>query len=236
MSLKSDSAPALLPITSDVQSTQSIVLRQLREAMISGRIKAGDKLTVRDLAQQLGVSTMPVRQALSTLEAEGYIQHNHHRAFEVPPLSLEEVETIYLTRVRLEPLAAELVAQQHSDSDLALLQTLVTRVDDAISAHDFDKFLKADWALHDGLYNLTRRPRLLKLIQEIRRGAMRYRDLYNIGHQAVEEMAQTQSEHRAMLNAITNQDADTAGKMIAAGLHRWVAGLREAVEKIEATR
>jgi DNA-binding GntR family transcriptional regulator len=220
-------AGLLRPVTQEHQTIQELVVERLREAIVSGQLRPGDKLKARDLAAELEVSTMPVRQALSTLEAEGYISHTPHRSYTVIPATAPEAHTIFLIRVRLEPLASELVAAERTEGDLATLRHLVSRVGDAVERDDFEGFRQADWVLHDALNEACRRPRLIKLIQDVRQSALRYRHLYDVGHQSPEEMRQTQSEHLAMMEAIAAHEKHTAGEMIAAGLHRWIKGLLE---------
>ena len=217
----------LSPIDENRQTMQDIVLDRVRQAIISGHLKPGERLTVQELASELAVSTMPVRHALSVLEVEGYIIHAPHRAFEIAPATADEAETIYLIRVRLEPLAAELVAVHHSADVLKQLRSLTDQIDDAIEVNDFDLFLRLDSALHDALYEACKRPQLIKLIQDVRRSAQRYRHLYNLGHQSKDEMLYTQGEHRRLLKAIENGDPHLSGQMIASGLHRWIRGLLE---------
>ena len=211
----------------NLPSAQSLVTNSLRQAIIAGHLKPGTNLKVRTLAAQLGVSTMPVRQALSVLQSEGYISHEHHRAFRVIPATLKEAETLYLLRVRLEPLAAELVAAHHTDADLRLLCDLAARMDAPVEQDDFERYALRDWAFHDAVYAVSRRPRLIEFIQQARRAALRYRRLYDAKHRSRAEMRQTQSEHLALVEAVARHDAATAGQMIAAGLNRWISGLRE---------
>jgi DNA-binding GntR family transcriptional regulator len=218
---------ALKPINENRQTVQDLVLDSIRKAIIAGQLRPGRRLTVQELASELGVSTMPVRHALSVLEVEGYITHTPHRAFEVASTSAEEAETIYLIRVRLEPLAAELVAARHAEEDVKHLRSLCDEIEEAIEKNDFDLFLKRDGALHDALYEGCRRAQLAKLIEDVRHSAQRYRHLYNLGHQSQAEMRQTQSEHRQLIQAIAGNDPHLAGQMIAAGLHRWIRGLLE---------
>ncbi len=215
----------LQPISENRQTVQDLVLERMRQAIIAGHLKPGERMTVQELASELGVSTMPVRHALSVLEVEGYIIHSPHRGFEIAPATADEAETIYLIRVRLEPLAAELVAAHHSPENIKTLRYWIDQIDDAIEKNDFDAFQRLDSALHDALYEACTRPQLIKLIQDVRRSAQRYRHLYNLGHQSRDEMRQTQSEHRRLLKAIENGDPHLSGQMIAAGLHRWIRGL-----------
>ena len=217
----------LRSVTPDLQSVEEVVLERLREAIVSGQLAPGEKLRIRNLSEVLGVSTMPVRRALATLELEGFVSHEAHRSYEVIPATMEEAHTIYLIRVRLESLAAELVAAERTEQDLTLLQELLMPGDLAAEQGNFEAFRRADSALHEALNQACRRPRLIQLVEEMRRSARRYQYLYDVTHRSPEEMRQTQSEHRRLVQALAERDGQSAAEMVAAGMHRCFGGLRE---------
>ena len=82
------------------------VAAYLREAILSGQLKPGDRIRQEDIAERLGASRLPVREALRMLEAEGLTEHEARKGARVPRLSPHEVDVVYRMRERLEPLRA----------------------------------------------------------------------------------------------------------------------------------
>src|SRR5262245_24057043 len=92
------------------RTKQEIVVTRLRDAILEERLVPGQWLRLRDLAQMLGTSTMPIREALQVLASEGLVTQLPHRGAQVAPLNAEEVEELYMARLGLEGLAARLGA------------------------------------------------------------------------------------------------------------------------------
>ena len=95
-------------ITEQYRTLQQIVLAALRQAILSGSMPPGQKLTVKSISDRVAVSAMPVRQALLVLEAEGFVAGSPHKGFVVASISIADVEELYLLRIALEKLAVGL--------------------------------------------------------------------------------------------------------------------------------
>jgi len=221
----------LQPIPCNLRTVEEMVLEQLREAIICGQFKPGNKLKSRDLARDLGVSSMPVRRALTTLEAEGLVRHEPHRPFEVTSATLDEAETIYLCRCALEALAVELAAAECTEEDLRSMCEAFASMDEAVGCADFPAFRRADDTFHDALNQACRRPFLIKLIWELRQRARRYRYLYHLKHRSVQDMQRMQIEHGQIVEAMAEGDGSKAAKIVTVCLKRTCRMLREEVER-----
>jgi DNA-binding GntR family transcriptional regulator len=146
----------------------------LRQAILEGTLAPGDKLNQDTLAAKLGVSRMPVREALGRLEAEGMIVFETYRGAFVKPLSADEIEQLYLMRLALEPLMARLAAgvlePQHIEN-LAAVQRDMSQV---LEAGDTDALFERLRAFHETLYEVAEKPLILEQILSLRDLAQRY--------------------------------------------------------------
>src|SRR5690242_14183540 len=97
-------------------SMSEAVLQEVRESILSGKIAPGRKINQLGLARKLGVSMIPLREALKRLQSEGYVTNVSHRGLRVKELCQEELVDIFMIRVELESLAASLAAK-HLDDD-----------------------------------------------------------------------------------------------------------------------
>jgi DNA-binding GntR family transcriptional regulator len=99
-------------VDDDIDATGRRIAHILRERIITGEIDMGDKLGERDLAEELGVSRVPVREALHVLEAEGFVSSAHRRAAVVHRFTVDDARELFDMRMHLEPLAAALAAER----------------------------------------------------------------------------------------------------------------------------
>jgi DNA-binding GntR family transcriptional regulator len=182
------------------RSTPAVVAEVLREAILRGILTAGQQLRQEEIARQLGVSHIPVREALRQLEAEGLVRLRPYRGFEVSELSPEEVEELYEIRIPLECQALRLALPHLTDQDLEQAQAVL----DAIDAEaDPSVWSELNTRFHAILYAPSRRQRLLNLIRTLRTNVDRYLRLYI---SVMQRKAHSQREHRAILEAVRRRD------------------------------
>lgn len=182
------------------RSTPAVVADVLREAILRGILAAGQQLRQEEIARQLGVSHIPVREALRQLEAEGLVRLRPYRGFEVSELSPEEVEELYEIRIPLECQALRLALPHLTDQDLEQAQAVL----DAIDAEaDPSAWSELNTRFHSILYAPSGRQRLLNLIRTLRTNVDRYLRLYI---SVMQRKAYSQREHRAILEAVRRRD------------------------------
>lgn len=187
----------------------------LREAILRGILVAGQQLRQDEIARELGVSHIPVREALRQLEAEGLVRLRPYRGFEVSELSPEEVEELYEIRIPLECQALRLALPHLTDEDLARAE----RILDAIDAEgDPSAWSELNTEFHAVLYAPSRRQRLLNLIRTLRTNVDRYLRLYI---SVMQRKQYSQREHRKILEAVRRRDA--AGAVAALEEHLGIA-------------
>ena len=216
------------------QTTASLVVEHLRTRIVTGDLKPGDTLNIASISSELGVSQTPAREALHLLSNEGLVELNAFRKAQVAPLSADEYEEIFIMRVGLEGLAAELGAQRISDEEIQSLKERLDELAEAAKAGDVDQFIDVDRKFHRVHYLATRRERLWERIISMRTTAERYTrlgyDLPEVG------LTDTLERHRTLFEAVKNRDGARARNEIVTDLTRTYESVRAAILELEATK
>jgi DNA-binding GntR family transcriptional regulator len=142
------------------RTVERFLARELRESILSGRLRPGVKLPYRQLAEQFDVSVTPVRMALRELQTEGLVEMRPHGGASVAPLSLEELEELYSMRVGLEAWLSLLGAPSMSDDDLLSMRSHFVMLEESALNRDRSHYLEAGLAYRSVCYVAARRPRL----------------------------------------------------------------------------
>jgi DNA-binding GntR family transcriptional regulator len=197
VSPQEDNKRSLMPRT-----RSEAVADELRRQIQAGILPPGARLRQMDVAQQLGVSTTPVREAFSALAREGLVRQDAHRGVIVFLPSLDELRENYEIRIALEPLAAEIATPLLTEAEIERLSGIVQEM--RKSTTNPRKYVTLNRAFHTQIYAAAGRPRLLDLIENFRDAAAGY-----IGMLQTEVdpayTAQVQAEHEAILAALTER-------------------------------
>jgi len=148
-------------------SLQQQVFDNLRSAIMSGAFRPGETLSSRGLAQRLGVSAMPVREALTRLSTEGVLQATSSRTLRLRVLSPSDFDEITAIRVELEGMAAERACDAMTTKDLAEIRTLNDALTLAAASGDADRYLKANADYHAAIYKVSGWPLLVGMIERL---------------------------------------------------------------------
>jgi DNA-binding GntR family transcriptional regulator len=138
----------------------------LRSYIISGRIPPGTKLAERELAELLGVSRMPARDALMDLEREGLVVSRPNGRY-VIELHSKDIEQLFEIRLVLERLAVSAAAANHSEPNCAALRANLEQMADAIARNDRDGYVRADLEAHQLIWHQANNAYLLKMLNSI---------------------------------------------------------------------
>jgi len=197
------------------KTRQELVLDQLREAILDGVLKPGEKLQQTELASILGVSRMPVREALRSLEAEGLVIFYPHRGAFVSELSPDELEQICLLREAAESRAARLGARAVGPDDLAQMGQILGEMGEPDV--ESDDWVALNDAFHMILYRASGLSRLCWIIELLRHNAQPYvRDRLIVP----ERVEVAGHEHEELLSACRNGDGDEAEEIVSRHLAR----------------
>ena len=146
------------------QTMQEAVLRELRRRINDGELPPGTVIRVDAVAAALGVSRIPVREALMILEGEGLVTHRPHVGFAVPSLTAEELEEIYYLRALLEDEALRRAVANATDADRAAAHEACAAAEDALARGQVNAFSDNGRRFHAVGLASCRMPRLLRLL------------------------------------------------------------------------
>ncbi len=157
-------------------SKGDVAYNELRELILTGELQAGSKVAQYDLADRLGMSITPIREAVRRLLSEGLVEMTAHRDARVAPINSDEARHLFEVRLALEPAAAELAAERRTDDDLAVIATAAAQLlpvtqqwgEDALIAHR---------RFHRAIYTASRNPMLIHLLDDLWDKTDRYRRL-----------------------------------------------------------
>ncbi|WP_033876300.1 GntR family transcriptional regulator, partial [Pseudomonas aeruginosa] len=149
------------------ENLQERLYQRLREDLLAGRFQPGERLKIRDLANQWGTSPMPVRAALQRLVAEGALEGEAQRSLRVPLMTRERFLQILQVRLSLEGLAAESASGRLDEQALEGLEGCLRRMEDALRRREVQAYLEANSEFHLTLYRACGNPVLLRLIETL---------------------------------------------------------------------
>jgi DNA-binding GntR family transcriptional regulator len=192
------------------------VADRLREAILSGEIAPGERIRQEFMADRLGASRMPVREALRTLEAEGLIQSRANRGACVPKLDRHEVEVLYLMRERLEPLALAESLPHLTAANVARLR----EIQDEIEANtEVARFLALDREFHLLSYDGCAMEQLSTMVVRMWNSTQHYRRVF-MESGGSRRWWVVNAEHRLLLDAIERGDTVDAEQLLAGHIRR----------------
>ena len=146
---------------------QDKTYQTLHQWLTVGRFLPGERLKIRQVAEELGVSVMPVRAALQRLAAEGALVNIPNCGVMVPKLKRAQFDDILQTRILLEGQAAELGAYRMNEADMNKMAVLNQNMARAIDANDIKAYLDANEEFHVTLYRASGSPMLMELIESV---------------------------------------------------------------------
>lgn len=210
------------------RTMQEIVYDTIRDAILSGRYRPGQRLVADELAREVGVSRMPVREALHRLEASGLVAMTPHRGAVVNELSESEIIEIYHIRAVLDGLATRLAAPHLTKPDHARLDAILDEMAAAVTAKDLDRVLRVNRDFHQLIWRAARAPRLHALLENLYDASQRFR---HISVLLPGRLGQITQEHRRIARALALRDAEKAARFAIEHLEGTALRLLRAVEK-----
>ena len=148
----------------------------LKAGIFSGRFRPGERLAEEHLAEELGVSRTPVREALHKLEQDGLIEPLESRGFCIPSDSPEEIEDLFELRTVLEGYTLKIICERITDEQIAMLEGIIDKADDALRQKRIDEVFQWNTLFHDTLHGMVAdKRRFHSLIVNMRKYVLRYR-------------------------------------------------------------
>ncbi|MDF5757102.1 GntR family transcriptional regulator [Spongiactinospora sp. TRM90649] len=187
------------------QTTQQYVLDHLRRAILTGRLAPGSPIRQDALAEQLGVSRVPLREALKILEGEGQVLYRPRRGYMVAELALEDFLEVYRLRQILEEEAVRQAVDRMTDDDVRRLEEAHAEVVEAGRTAEIPAMAAANRRFHFILIDASGMPRLRRFLTILWDATDVYRSLY-YGDEANRD--RVDHEHRGIIEAVRARDAD----------------------------
>lgn len=204
-------AGILPPIKLDnYKPLRELVFEAMREAIISGALRPGERLMEVQLAEDLGVSRTPVREAIRKLELEGFVLMIPRKGAYVADISLKDISSVFEVRRALEGLAAELAAERASDEEIEQLERLLVELAGCAEARNTKEFVNLDAKFHEVVYTASRNERLGQILSLLIEQIMRFRTR-TLSNPARLRVAL--EEHRGLVEALAVRDAELARRL-----------------------
>ena len=214
-------------------TAQEAVLTELRRAIVSGELRAGEQVLQDSLAERFGVSRVPLREALKILEGEGQVVYRPHRGYFVAELDVDDLREVYRIRDLLESEAVRVGAPAITSDDLARLADAAAAVDRADAAGDLVAMTAANRRFHFIIIEAAGMPRLARLIRILWDSTDAYRALYYVdrGHRT-----QVHVEHEAVIKGLEARDTDLVVQLLHDHREHAVAAVSAALGRISPVR
>lgn len=207
-----------LPTT---KSTADLIADQLRYAILQGDLKTGQQLKQDQIAAELAVSKIPVREALAQLRKEGLVEIRPNRGAIVSSLTFEEIEEIFEMRLALETVALRKAIPNMTESDFVAAENILSNLD---LAETIPNWIQINWEFHKTIYRPSGMLRLLETVTSLNANVTRYVTLS--GWWDLDYLAKPQSEHWQILKYCQQQEIDLAVNLLELHLGGPIAHLR----------
>ena len=214
-----------------LQSRKSLgehVFDSLKQAIIRGNMSPGEWLVESHIADTLGISRTPVREAIHKLEREGLIERQPRGGFTVLGLTRDDIEETFGIRAVLEGYAAKLAAIKHHPKELAPLEKKIEEFEKYLAQKQQAELTRINTEFHDLLYALSKSPKLVHMINGLRDQIFRFRQMIL----KESKMAKISNEdHKQMLEFIRKRDADGVEALVREHIIRGQEMVLEAFDK-----
>ena len=207
---------ALSPAPTALQLVQSnslpaLVHAEIEQLILRGELPIGQRVNESELAARFGTSRGPIREALRALEESRLVRSEKHRGVFVREISVAEADEIYDVREVLDQLVGQRVAERTTPAELAELEAAVAEMDDATTTQDLKRYHALNLKFHDLLVAFAGNARLTETYRLMTKELLlfRLRGLQDGGGFAV-----SNTEHRAVVEAIAARDCTRAGQLL----------------------
>lgn len=194
----------------DFLPLRDVVFNTLRQAILRGELKPGERLMEIKLANQLGVSRTPIREAIRKLELDGLVLIVPRRGAEVAQITEKSLRDVLEVRRSLEALAVRLACERMTPQGLLDLKNAEKDFEKVLGNDDITVVAEADVAFHDVIYLATDNQRLIQLLSNFREQMYRYRVEYL---KKKESHTKLLEEHQEIIHAIEHNEVETATRI-----------------------
>ena len=190
---------------------RDVVFNTLREAILKGELKPGERLMELQLAAKLGVSRTPIREAIRMLEQEGLAITIPRKGAIVVGMTEKDMQDVLEIREALEELSVQVACDKITEEEIARLRENMENFEESLKSGDLKRMAEADVEFHDVIYQATDNPKLINMLNNLREQMYRYRVEYLKNPSNHEQLLR---EHEAIYRGIMEKDKDAVTEMI----------------------
>ncbi|MCE5263835.1 MAG: GntR family transcriptional regulator [Deltaproteobacteria bacterium] len=206
------------------------VYNRLRQAVIKGKLKPGQKLVMADLAKSFGLSETPVREAIRRLESEGYVDFTPHTGAVVTEIDERQIVEIYLIRTELEALAARLAGPHVTERDIDFLVRKNAEMESAAREGRYESLGALNKEFHLRIYKAAPFPRLYRMICDLWDTFQRWPSVFSY---VPERALASVEEHKRIVEALRTRDQDLTDRLVKAQKERTMEALKKYIARKE---
>jgi len=214
----------------DYKPLREVIFDTLREAIIIGELKPGERLMEVQLAEKMGVSRTPVREAIRKLELEGLVNMIPRRGAHVADLSVKDIMDVLEVRASLDGLAAALAASRITDDELKELKQVQIQFANYVEKDNLQGSIRKDVEFHDIIYRASRNDKLMQIISNLREQIHRFRVIYLKDYISPKDIIK---EHAEIYDAISARDEEAALKVAQMHIRNQETTIIKAVKRHE---
>lgn len=189
---------------------RDVVFQTLREAILKGELKPGERLMELQLASKLGVSRTPIREAIRMLELEGLAVTIPRKGAEVARMTEKDMEDVLQIREALDELAVQIACDKMTEKQLVNLTIAMKNFENSIQTGNLKKVVQTDVEFHDVIYQATDNPKLVNILSNLSEQIYRYRVEYL---KEKENYPMLVKEHEEIVTALKDRNKQLAAEM-----------------------
>ncbi len=210
---------------------RDVVFKTLRQAILMGELSPGQRLMEIQLANQLGVSRTPIREAMRKLELEGLVIMVPRKGAQVAKINQKGLNDVLEVRCSLEQLAVELACERITNEELEKLHDALNKFNDAVASKDLSLIADTDVVFHDIIYASTKNDRLIVILNNLREQLYRYRIEYLKDYDSHPSLI---AEHDAIYDALCTHNIASAKTNITSHIYNQAMTVSRIIEEEDA--
>ena len=193
------------------QTLREKILETIRDAILKGSLKPGERVSEPELAERFGISRTPIREAFRQLESEGYLEVIPRKGAVVASLSERDIEEFYAIKIILEGFAARMAADNLTAKDIERLETINERLQQIAKEGDVKNFFRVHNEFHEVFIKAAGNEKLYEMVSQL---VMRFKRLRLASLSQPGRMEISVEEHRNMIQAFRNHDGERADSIV----------------------
>ena len=209
---------------------RDVVFNTLREAILKGDLKPGERLMELQLASKLGVSRTPIREAIRMLEQEGLAVTTPRKGAEVAKMTLKDMEDVLEIRASLDEFASQLATVRITEEQLMRLKQRKQDFENSVKSGNVKMIAEADVEFHDVIYEATNNPKLVTMLNNLREQIYRYRIEYLKDSATYPTLIK---EHEEIYQSLLERNAESALKATMVHVENQATAVKEVIIRQE---